>query len=155
MKQLQDLLETGVYETLAPSKAMTVRDLLEELNLNPDTLLTVLVNGKKAGVDARITPKDEVNVIPMIAGGRTLRDCPDCGVKPGQPHEEGCDVERCSSCGGQRLSDWNHCEDHDPLFSRWTGIWPGELEAQYLGLDLNEFYKQEYHVIFFVKPREE
>lgn len=65
----QDLLETGIYETTVPSKAMTVRQLLEESDLSSDRLLTVLVNGKKAGVDDRITPKDEVSLIPMIAGG--------------------------------------------------------------------------------------
>lgn len=74
MKQLQDLLETGVYETLAPSKAMTVHNLLKELNLSLDGLLTVLVNGKKARLEDEITPKDEICMIPMIAGGSFISD---------------------------------------------------------------------------------
>ncbi len=84
-----------------------------------------------------------------------LRDCPDCGVKPGEIHEDNCDVERCSVCGDQFLS----CSDdellHNKAFARWTGIWPGELESKYLGVDLNEFYVKGYEQIFFVKPKNE
>jgi hypothetical protein len=77
--------------------------------------------------------------------------CPDCNVKPGKPHLPNCDVERCSVCGSQKLSC--SCKGHDPLFARWTGIWPGEAESIYIGVDLNEFYIQKYHKIFFVKPK--
>ena len=57
--------------------------------------------------------------------------CRDCGVKPGETHDGGCDVERCSVCKGQ----WISCghEDHDPEKSKWTGLWPGVAECRELG----------------------
>ena len=79
-----------------------------------------------------------------------LKSCHDCGAVPGEIHSENCDVERCSVCGGQRLQcDVNDCKDHDKQFAKWTGIWPGKAEADYLGLDLNEF--QKLALIFFIK----
>lgn len=32
------------------------------------------------------------------------RNCGDCGARPGQPHEGGCDVERCVRCGLQAIT---------------------------------------------------
>lgn len=79
-----------------------------------------------------------------------LQKCPDCGVIPGNKHNSGCDVEICSVCGWQ----WISCghKKHDPSFARWTGIWPGKLESEFLGMDLNKFYGSEKYKIFFIKP---
>lgn len=105
---------------------------------------------------------------------RAPRNCPVCNAKPGEAHVSGCDVERCSACGGQRIS----CEcglPHDSQFARWTGFWPGDLECIALGMvtrweadandpgpadllpaeitsDLNRFVMEGWHKVFSVKP---
>ena len=106
-----------------------------------------------------------------------VRNCPGCAVVPGQPHQSGCAVERCSACGSQRLAC--SCNgDHDALFSRWTGFWPGELECLALGLlskwepdpqhpvpadtlcrktsfDLNRFIENDWGKLLWRKPARE
>jgi len=54
-----------------------------------------------------------------------ISKCPDCQVEPGENHDEMCDVARCTSCKGQRLSC--DCEDGEPDI--WTGKWPGVKEC--------------------------
>ena len=83
---------------------------------------------------------------------KQLGNCHDCGAKPGQIHKDGCDVERCSLCGGQRIS-CSCGEGHDPAFARWTGIWPGSAEATVLGMDLNQLHASGSNKFFFVKPK--
>ena len=60
--------------------------------------------------------------------------CHDCGVKPGEIHLTGCDVERCPACGRQALSC--ECSDEEiNKYSRlpWTGEWPGVSECREFG----------------------
>lgn len=76
--------------------------------------------------------------------------CYDCGVPPGHPHNPNCDIEMCSVCGGQKLQC--DCEGHDPLFSRWTGFWPGVLETKDIGITLNDLYEYGLEKVLFVKP---
>ena len=80
-----------------------------------------------------------------------LKNCHDCGAKPGQPHKDGCDTERCSVCGRQYIQCG--CKKHDKAFARWTGFFPGDIESEKLGIDLNEFHRQGFYKIFFVKPK--
>lgn len=81
--------------------------------------------------------------------------CPDCGVVPGKPHKGGCDVERCSSCGMQRLSCGCSEDSHDPEFAKWDGEWPGDAVTKKLGIDMNEFYRRELHKKYFVKSEDD
>ena len=68
IKQVSELLDTGLYETFKPEKTMTVADLLQELNLE-NKYFGILVDGKKATPDTVITEQSEVVILPHIAGG--------------------------------------------------------------------------------------
>ncbi|MFX1302308.1 MAG: MoaD/ThiS family protein [Promethearchaeota archaeon] len=68
IKQISELLDTGLYETFTPDKTMTVADLLRELNLE-DKYFGILVDGKKATPDTVINEQSEVVILPHIAGG--------------------------------------------------------------------------------------
>ncbi|MFX1390186.1 MAG: MoaD/ThiS family protein [Promethearchaeota archaeon] len=68
IKQVSELLDSGLYETFTPEKNMTVADLLRELNLE-DKFFGILVNGKKATPETRIGKEDEIIILPHIAGG--------------------------------------------------------------------------------------
>jgi len=81
----------------------------------------------------------------------TISTCPDCQVTPGNSHEKGCDVAICSCCGTQKL--FCACLGHDPAFARWTGYWPGSLEAKALGMTLQVFTER-CAKYFWIKPIE-
>jgi molybdopterin converting factor small subunit len=68
MKQINELLDTGLYETFSPERSMTVGDLLKELNLE-GKFFGILVDGKKAEPETKINEKSEVIILPHIAGG--------------------------------------------------------------------------------------
>ena len=68
MRQTSEILETGIIETYTPERKMLVKDLLRELNLE-GKYFGILINGKKADEDTEITPKDDITILPHIAGG--------------------------------------------------------------------------------------
>ena len=68
IKQVAELLETGIYETFTPEKTMTVKDLLKELNLE-GKYFGILLNGKRVTEDQKISPTDNIVILPHIAGG--------------------------------------------------------------------------------------
>jgi hypothetical protein len=72
------------------------------------------------------------------------RHCGDCGVEIGELHLPGCDVARCLFSGHQAIS----CDqdDHEDCGrDRWTGIWPGTLDAFRLGTDLNGLHRKRWN----------
>lgn len=60
---------------------------------------------------------------------KRIGPCQDCGAAPGEPHTLHCDVARCLSKGGQRIS----CGCGNCGMDIWTGIWPGVMEAHQWG----------------------
>ena len=92
------------------------------------TFMTGFIFGSVViGLYARYKIKKTINrcVSPLgvlfeLLDGENL--CHDCGADIDEIHKDGCDVERCSVCGGQRLQC--NCEGHDKYASRWTGVFP-------------------------------
>jgi sulfur carrier protein ThiS len=68
LKQIADLLSTGIIETYTPKRKMLVKDLLKELNLE-GKYFGILVDGKKANEDTVIDENSDIVILPHIAGG--------------------------------------------------------------------------------------
>lgn len=68
MQKVEDLLNTGVYETFNPSKKTTIGELLKDLKLE-DKYFGILVDGKKAGKKTYVDKNSEIVILPHIAGG--------------------------------------------------------------------------------------
>ena len=67
-------------------------------------------------------------------------NCPDCGERIGEKHLDGCDVEECTVCKGQRLQC--DCENQDKELIKWTGEWPrsvGDLWIEFGWPSAKEF----------------
>lgn len=68
--------------------------------------------------------------------------CPDCGVKIGESHQGGCDIEHCPACGQQAIIHGSsgpgdrddECKGLPDKGTVWTGVFPGTDEAAALGL---------------------
>lgn len=64
-------------------------------------------------------------------------DCPDCTARIGDPHDAGCDVAICPTCGQQAMShdayDPRTRTYHVPAATYWTGFWPGVIECRERG----------------------
>ena len=83
-------------------------------------------------------------------------DCPACGSLAGEPHNENCDIERCSVCSKQRVTC--ECLDHNPMHAVWTGSWPlrtnVELSTQLgastrVNVQPGLCYQNSYELIFY------
>ena len=68
IRQIADLLETGIVETITPEREMSVGDLLKELNLE-GKYFGILVDGKKANEETVINKDSSITILPHIAGG--------------------------------------------------------------------------------------
>jgi sulfur carrier protein ThiS len=68
LRQTSEILETGIIEIITPERKMLVKDLLRELNLE-GKYFGILINGKKVDEDTEISPKDDITILPHIAGG--------------------------------------------------------------------------------------
>ena len=68
MSEFTELLESNTINHYIPKRKMTVRDLLQELDLE-EKCYSLLVDGKKANEDTIITMISKVIILPNLSGG--------------------------------------------------------------------------------------
>lgn len=67
-QELQKINESSSISVYRVKSSQTVHDVLKKLNLE-SRYFAVLVNGKKADLSLVVDQKDEIVVLPKIAGG--------------------------------------------------------------------------------------
>lgn len=71
MKQVLELLETGLYESIIIDRTRTIKKIIKKLNIEEE-LFGTFINGKKAGRNDIVYKNDKVVIIPCIAGGAEI-----------------------------------------------------------------------------------
>ena len=133
LKPKLSMLDAAVQVLQTASQPMSSKELIaemEEKNLwkspsgkTPANSLSAAILRECGQKENPRFAKTEKGRFTLAAKSQEKQDlCPDCGVKPGEAHKQGCDVERCSVCGHQRLMC--DCKGHNPTAVRWTGEWP-------------------------------
>ncbi len=76
MDENVDLTLVGLLKEYGPAHAsltikpgQTVREVLEELGLNPNLVAMVMVNGRQKSKDHPLQPGDKVKLVPIVGGG--------------------------------------------------------------------------------------